>query len=74
MMDQITYLKSCGITASSVCNKGEVIDVENLPSLLYSSPESLLCSDKWRSLMSSTSFIEQCVGIVTDEAHCIANW
>ena len=41
---------------------------------IYSSPESMLSTERWRDLLSSSIVRENCIGVVIDEAHCISQW
>ena len=74
--DQLSYLRSVGVTVVALRNNNSMSDIvseegEILPSLIYCSPETLNIN-KWRKLFSSTEFRKSCLGVVVDEAHCIA--
>ena len=74
--DQLSYLRSVGVTSVALRNNNSMSDIvseegEILPLLIYCSPETLNIN-KWRKLFSSTEFRKLCLGVVVDEAHCIA--
>ena len=43
-------------------------------SLIFTSPESMLATKRWGKIWKSQSFMEDCVCIAIDEAHCISQW
>eukprot|EP00794_Sanderia_malayensis_P004964 gene4964-5610_t len=75
MIDQVTKLKqSSDLTAAAIC-KGQdsevLADIENGDiSIIYASPESILGNDRWRRMLASPHFQENCEILVIDEAHC----
>ena len=42
--------------------------------LLYISPENLLNNRKFRSMLISSSYADNMVALVVDEAHCVKTW
>eukprot|EP00794_Sanderia_malayensis_P021149 gene21149-23227_t len=79
MIDQVTKLKqSSGVTAAAIY-KGQdsevLADIENGDiSIIYASPESILGNDRWRRMLASPHFQENCEILVIDEAHCVVHW
>ena len=47
---------------------------KGLVQLLFISPESLLSNPQWRDMLLLPVYQEKVVGLVIDEAHCIAMW
>ena len=79
MFDQVTYLNSIGISAAAIYdgqNEDILKDIENggIYSLVYASPEAMLCIKRWRQLLSLESIASTCVGVAVDEGHCICQW
>lgn len=79
MFDQVTKLNRIGITAAAIFPEQEesiLTDIENgdIYSLVFTSPESILTSNRWRRLLTSESFASSCVAVVFDEAHIIVQW
>ena len=79
MQDQV---KNCnerfGISAAAIYSMQDEEILQNIEngvySLVYTSPEALLATKRWRSLATSSSFIDQCVAVVIDEGHCLVHW
>ena len=42
--------------------------------LLYISPENLLNTCKFRSMLLTPKYIQNMVALVVDEAHCVKTW
>jgi len=38
------------------------------------SPKDLLTDETWRDMIQSTVYMENVVGFVVDEAHCVKKW
>ncbi len=79
MKDQVKIAKeSFGVSAEAIYEGQEEEILQNIEngvySIVYASPEAFLATKRWRSLASSSSFREDCVGIVIDEAHCLVQW
>ena len=77
MEDQSAYLNSLGISA--ICITDEVNHaiqdvIEGKYSHVYASLECLLAMCMWRGLFVSKVFLENLVGVASDEAHCISQW
>lgn len=41
---------------------------------LYTSPEALICVDRWRQMLVESPLSEPIVVITIDEAHCVYQW
>ena len=78
MIDQVNKINKTGTSAAAIYEgqDEEILKgVENGDySLVYSLPESMLSSDRWRKLLSSSDFSKQFEILVIDEAHCIVHW
>ncbi|CAB3999542.1 mediator of RNA polymerase II transcription subunit 34-like [Paramuricea clavata] len=78
MLDQVAYLKSIGLNAAAVYNgqDEEILrDVEEgLFSHIYATPESMLSVKRWQKMLQTPYFIEHCIVVAIDEAHCISKW
>lgn len=79
MLDQVSKLKEVGINAAAIyADQTEEIlqEIEEgyIYSIVFVSPESMLGTSRWRKYLQSEIFSTLCVGIVFDEAHCIAQW
>lgn len=42
--------------------------------LLYISPENLLNSHKFRSMLLLPNYVQNMVALVVDKAHCVKTW
>ena len=47
---------------------------DSVYSLVYASPECMLGKHEWKNILPSDDIREQCIGVVFDEAHIIAQW
>jgi ATP-dependent DNA helicase RecQ len=78
MLDQVSKMSELGISAAAVFqgqDEAVLNDIEDgIYSLVFTSPESMLASKRWEKILKSESFVENCVGIAVDEAHCISLW
>ena len=78
MHDQVRKMNDLGITAAAVFKEQdeEVLDnvLDGNYSLVFTSPESMLATKRWEKILKSQSFMEDCVCIAIDEAHCISQW
>ena len=78
MLDQVNKMNKLGINAAAVFQGQEeaVLDeIENgIYSLVFTSPESMLATKRWDKILKSQSFVENCICIAVDEAHCISQW
>ena len=78
MLDQIEKLKKTAISGAAIYanqSKDVLMDIERGEySLVYTLPESTLASDRWRTILSSKHYRENCEVVIIDEAHCIVHW
>ena len=76
MHDQVRKMNDLGITAAAVFKEQDVLDniLDGNYSLVFTSPESMLATKRWEKILKSQSFVEDCVCIAIDEAHCISQW
>ena len=82
MKDQAKYLNDkTGIPAIALIDMADqqqdeaVTEIEDgVYGIVYSSPETFLSMKRWRKLASSSSFRNNCVALVVDEAHCLVQW
>lgn len=79
MLDQVEKLKQTqtGVTAQAIYD-GQDEDILKLIedseySLVFASPE-ILASERWRNLLLTSHYQENCEIIVVDEAHCVVHW
>ena len=78
ILDQVEQLNKTGVSAAAVFD-GQSEDIlkgmeNNDFSLVYSSPENMLSSERWRQLLTSSDFRSHCDVVVINEAHCIVHW
>ena len=83
MVDQVSSLQSRGVKAaifsgnSGVDKKLLATDREVLEGkfrLLFTAPEAIFGSSKWKQLMLEPPLYNQFVALVVDEAHCVFKW
>ena len=78
MEDQIRYLNNMGVPAIAITDKEDVEIIQQVMNgnyvLVYGSPECLLSTDSWRSILDCQSFKEMLIGVAVDEAHGITQW
>ncbi len=79
MLDQVQSFSSKGLQSAYVGAMDE--DGETYErvrkgqfSLLFMSPEALVCGCKWREMFRSSVYQQNLVAVVVDEAHCIEKW
>ncbi len=81
MEEQVEFInKETGLNAVYLHDGVEdtvISDIEDgcgIYSLIYASPESILTGSRWRSMLASNNFRENCIAVAVDEAHCIVHW
>ena len=42
--------------------------------IVFFTPELLISSKRWRSVLTSETYIQHMKGLVIDEAHCVKKW
>ena len=84
MTDQVTSLRSRGVSAA-ILSRREGVNKELLAtdsmlhipgkfSLLFSAPEAIIGSEKWRECLLQFPLNERIVALAVDEAHCVSKW
>ena len=83
MVDQTRKLTESGVQAG-ILSGNTGVDKELLASdggvargqyrLLFSAPEALLNSDRWRHKLIESPLCNQVVAVAVDEAHCVYKW
>ena len=83
MVDQVSSLLSRGVSAGILSgNKGvdkkflacEQDILEGRFRLLYSAPEAIFSSDRWKQLLLVPPLSTSVVALAVDEAHCVYKW
>lgn len=79
MEDQVTFLKSIGITAEFIGDDQKNEDAKRMVEqgecqVVYGSPEAFLSSKRWRAMLSGDIYKERLRLVAVDEAHCISHW
>eukprot|EP00794_Sanderia_malayensis_P014722 gene14722-16256_t len=79
MIDQVSKLKKLGICAVAIYGEQtedvfKEIEEGGAYTHIYTSPESMLNTGRWRKFLASNTFQNDCVCVAFDEAHCIAQW
>ncbi len=76
MKDQVKTLMEKGVKAVFYGDVRE--DTEKLKngeySLMFFSPEGLLCNMEWREMLLSPLYQERLIAFVVDEAHCVKSF
>ncbi|KAK3751421.1 hypothetical protein QZH41_018766, partial [Actinostola sp. cb2023] len=68
-------LENYGISACSLTDEHIEDDVKaGKFSVVFANPESLIDNKKWRDMLQSSVYQENCFGLVTDEAHVVPKW
>ena len=82
MIDQDTSLRKRGVSAA-ILSGHESIDKSLLAtdseldlqySLVYSAPEAIIGSEKWREKLLTSPLNDRIVAVAVDEAHCVSKW
>ena len=83
MVDQVTALQLQGVGAAILSGNAGVdkkllATVSDIQAgkfkLLFSSPEAVVGSSKWKDQMLTSPLSHQIVALVVDEAHCVYKW
>ena len=64
-------IKACSLLDPSI-NEEDLLAAKY--SIIFTSPESIVQNEKWRSMLKSSVYQEHLFGIVTDEAHVVPKW
>ena len=86
MMDQVAKLRERGVKAATLGGNSAAagMDIKLLAcekdinngayKLLFSAPEAVVVSERWRQLLLSSPLNNQIVALVVDECHCVYKW
>ena len=75
MTDQVSKLRSMGITSVVQLSEEFLPHTEANITHLFASPEALIVGSRWRKLLlENDDIFVYILGIVVDEAHCIVKW
>ena len=84
MVDQVAKLRARGVEAAILGGIAAGVDGQLLVSerdvekgaykLLFSAPEAVVVSERWRQLLHSSPLNNQVVTLVVDECHCVYKW
>lgn len=78
MKDQTREFSGRGLSSiyvtSSISREEELSVLQGRFSMVYISPELLLCCDKYREMLRSDIYKERMIAFVVDEAHCVKKW
>ena len=83
MIDQVSSLQSRGVSAAifsgnaGVDQKLTASDQDVFAGkyrLLFTAPEAIVSSSKWKQLLLEPPLYNQVVALVVDEAHCVYKW
>lgn len=83
MVDQVTRLRATGVgsailSGNSGVEKSLVAAEKDIKAgafaILFSAPEALICSDRWRDIFIEEPLCNQIVALAVDEVHCVYKW
>ena len=78
MEDQVNVCESHHITAVAVKRENESSHhhdvLKGKYQIVYISPEMLLGTNKWRTVLQDERFHKRLCAVVIDEAHCVKKW
>ena len=79
MKDQVRNCNErLGISAGAIYSMQDEQVLQSIEdgcySLVYTSPEALLATKRWRSFVTSSSLRDRCAAVVIDEGHCLVHW
>ena len=76
MEDQCSSFNTLGLIAASVGDNSVCLEsfISGRIQIVLISPESLLRGKQWREILKSSTYQENLVGFVVDEAHLIKTW
>lgn len=76
--DQIERLQQLGISATSLMDVKNESDYGNVEkgyfSIIYTTPETIVRSERWRRMLSSDVYSKNLCAIAVDEAHVVKQW
>ena len=77
MEDQVSHLKELGLKAANINSLEEAgrTRVESGEySLVYGSPEAWLKNERWRLMLTNSTYSKKLCAIAVDEAHVVRQW
>ena len=77
MKDQVRSCQERGVAAAAVTHDDKSSEEEAMKGgfqIVYISPEMILGTKKWCSVLDSNLYQSRLVGLVIDEAHCVKTW
>ena len=83
MVDQVSNLQARGVSAGILSgnmgvDKKLVVSEKDVREgrhrLLFSAPEAIVGTDKWKNMLLDSPVSKQIVAIAVDEAHCVYKW
>ena len=83
MVDQVSNLQargvSAGILSGNIGVDKKLVASENdvrggRLRLLFSAPEAVVGTDKWKNMLLDSPISKQIVAVAVDEAHCVYKW
>ena len=78
MKDQVRAMNEKGVSAVFVGDCNDDCDVARVSAgayqIVYMSPETLLEDEQWRDMLLTSVYIQNLVGLIIDEAHCVKKW
>ena len=70
----IQELANYGILSYYLGDDGLIQEEIAQYSIVLTSPELIVCEERWRKLLQSQEFPDNFFGLVTDEAHVVPKW
>ncbi len=74
MLDQVKKLNELGISAVAVVQGHDEAVLNDIQDCVYSLVYTSHESKRWEKLWKCETFMENCVRVAIDEAHCISQW
>ena len=70
----IQELANYGILSCNLGDGGLIEEEISQHSIVFTSPELIVCEEGWRKLLQLQEFQDNLFGLVTDEAHVVPKW
>ena len=83
MVEQVTRLRAIGvglaILSGNIGVEKSLLATEKdiklgAFALIFSAPEAIFCSDRWRDIFTEEPLCDQVIAVAVDEAHCVYRW
>uniref|UniRef100_A0A1X7U797 Helicase ATP-binding domain-containing protein n=1 Tax=Amphimedon queenslandica TaxID=400682 RepID=A0A1X7U797_AMPQE len=74
MKDQVRSCQERGVAAAAAVTCDDKSSEKEAMKGVYISPEMILGTKKWRSVLDTNLYQSRLVGLVIDEAHCVKTW